>query len=284
MSNRGNSGFIDIDRRFGSDTGDTKGIVNREQHFLERTQGRLDPITEGPGGNPTFWVDADSLYITLAGSDVSNWADRSGNGLDLPDPPTTTDRPLYNSTDSNFNDLPSVFFGTNEYMETADDALLACPDGFTVYIVSDISSFPSTFSSLISRTNTTSWSQGWGILYYSTNWRFWVNNWNDFSTRVDMGSNPIGIHGAHIFKLHYDKTNIVGQIFGPNGAAETTKAYSATVTDPSSEGITVAWGGSDSFDINASYGEIIFYNSPLSDEDQTTTEEYLSNKYNISLT
>ncbi len=43
MSIRGNSGFIDVDKRFGSSTGDTKGIVAREQHFLERTQGRFSP-------------------------------------------------------------------------------------------------------------------------------------------------------------------------------------------------------------------------------------------------
>ena len=41
MSIRGNSGFIDTDKRFGSISGDTKGIIGREQHFLERTQGRF---------------------------------------------------------------------------------------------------------------------------------------------------------------------------------------------------------------------------------------------------
>tara|TARA_Y100000385_G_C12834257_1_gene525931 strand:+ start:27 stop:710 length:684 start_codon:yes stop_codon:yes gene_type:complete len=51
MSIRGNSGFIDIDKRFGSSSGDTKGIVAREQHFLERTQGRFAPISNTVTGS-----------------------------------------------------------------------------------------------------------------------------------------------------------------------------------------------------------------------------------------
>jgi len=50
MGIRGNSGFIGLDLRTGSSTGDTKGIVGRKQHFLERTDGRYDPpkiITTG---------------------------------------------------------------------------------------------------------------------------------------------------------------------------------------------------------------------------------------------
>lgn len=283
MSNRGNSGFIDTDKRFGASSGDTKGIISREQHFLERTQSRYLPLGVGPGGSPTFWVDSDTSYITLVGSDVSNWADRSGNGLDLLDPPTSADRPLYSSSDSVFNNLPSVSFSTDEYMETADSALLDCPDGFTIYIVTKITGLPSSFSMLLSRTNTTSWTQGWGVLYYNNNWRFWVNSWNDFATRVDMGINPTTTHGQHIFKFHYDRVNITGQIFGPNGTSEITKAYTISVTDPTTEGITFAWGGSDAFDIDAKFAEVLFYNSPLSTEEQSQTEQYLSIKYGISL-
>lgn len=50
MGIRGNSGFIGLDLRTGSLTGDTKGIVGRKQHFLERTNGRFEPprvITTG---------------------------------------------------------------------------------------------------------------------------------------------------------------------------------------------------------------------------------------------
>ena len=71
MSIRGNSGFIDVDKRFGASTGDTKGTIGREQHFLERTQGRFSPSGELFPPTPTVWYDPNSDYITTQGSPCS---------------------------------------------------------------------------------------------------------------------------------------------------------------------------------------------------------------------
>lgn len=285
MSGRGNSGFLDVDKRFGTSSGDTKGIVSREQHFLERTQSRFSPISAGgiPGGTPTVWLDADSSYITTQGSPqrVDVWVDRSGNNIDANGPGSTND-PLYNTTDSEFNNLGSVDFGADDWLETSDNALLDCTNGFTIYVVTNLNSYPSTFSFLCGFINNTSWSQGWGMFYYSGNWRFFVNNWNSTSTRVDMGAFT-DFTNTHIFKLYYDRTNIVGEIIGPSGVAEVTKAYATAVSNPASEGIRLCDGNSATYEINAKIGEVIFYNSPLSTEDQTTTENYLINKYNITV-
>lgn len=278
MGVRGNSGIKGVDRRNNTPTTPLGAGLNSYQLYLEKASGHINNLPKGI----TFWVDANSEYITLSGSDVINWADRSGNVLDLVDPPATADRPVYVTNDSTFNNYPSVNFQSDDRMETDDDPLLDCPDGFTVYVVTKQMGLPSTFNMLISRTDTTGWSTGWGIMYYSSNWRFWVNDWNNSSTRVDMGSSPSTSDGQHIFKLHYDKVNITGQIFGTNGVAETTKAYTASVLDPSNEGISLAWGGSDAFDIGAKYAEVMFYNSPLSADDQASVENYLKNKYNIS--
>ena len=281
MSIRGNSGFIDTDKRFGSDSGDTKGIIAREQHFLERTQGRFSPSGELLPPTPTVWLDPNSTYITTQGSPdrVDVWADRSGNGIDATGPGGSND-PLYNSTDSDFNDLPSVDFSADDWLETSDNALLDCTNGFTLYIVCNLTNFPSTFSFLSGFINGTSWTQGWGMYYYSSNWRWFVNNWNSFSTRVDMGSMSVG--ETNIFKFHYDRTNIIGEVFGPGAVAETTTSYSAAVSNPSSEGIRLGDGNSATYEINARIGEILYYNSPLSSDEQLQAEEYLKNKFNIS--
>ena len=49
MSQKGNSGYKGFDGRFTvtASTNDTFGHIQREQHFLERTQGRLAPVTGG---------------------------------------------------------------------------------------------------------------------------------------------------------------------------------------------------------------------------------------------
>jgi len=49
MGVRGNSGFLDVDKRFGDGTisGNTKGTISVDQQFLERTHGRMAPIITG---------------------------------------------------------------------------------------------------------------------------------------------------------------------------------------------------------------------------------------------
>jgi len=81
MSIRGNSGFIDTDKRFGTTSGDTKGVVAREQHFLERTQGRFAPIGPLSPPDPTVWYDAADVELRSGTSNVLTWFDQSGNGI-----------------------------------------------------------------------------------------------------------------------------------------------------------------------------------------------------------
>jgi len=283
MSIRGNGGFTNVDKRFGSTSGDTKGSISREQHFLERIDGRFKPIGERlPSGSPTAWYDADSSYITLDTGKVTAWNDRGVNGINIGDS-GSDDRPTYDSSDSDFNNLPSLDFLNDDFMESDDSSLLDCPDGFTVYVVAKINSFPSTFSFLLGRTKGNDWLEGWGMFYHTSGggWRFYVNNWNSASTRVTMGTWN-DFTSTHIFKLHYDKTTITGEIIGPSGVSPETLSYSTSVVDPTSQGIRIGDGNSSPYDVNANFGEVLFYNQPLSSDEQIETEDYLKLKYNIS--
>jgi len=105
------------------------------------------------------WYDANDSYITLNTGNVSGWVDRSGNGLNLPDSGVST-RPVYVSSDSNFNSLPSVDFQADDNLESPSNVLLNSADGFTVYIVTKINSFPSSFNFLLGRINGTTLTQG----------------------------------------------------------------------------------------------------------------------------
>jgi len=283
MSVRGNSGFVDTDKRFGSSSGDTKGIIQREQQFLERTQGRFEPVSNelAPAENPTAWYDADSTYITLNGSDVSQWDDKSGNDIHMSQS-TTSAQPPYSSSNSSLNNLPSVDAANNQWMESSDNALLdtSTTGGFTVYVVAVKNSQPSTFAFLCGRTNTTTWSQGWGIFLYSGNIRFFVNNWNSSATRAET---TIPANGStSIYKMHYDETTITAEIIG-DGADSGTQAYSTPVTDTTgTEGLLLNAGNSTAYDGDFDFGEYIFYNRPLTADEQTETENYLKNKFNIS--
>ena len=172
------------------------------------------------------------------------------------------------------------FNGSGKNMETSNNNnKLDCSDGFTLYIVCRVTSTPSTYSFLSTRTNGTSWTQGFGIFKYSEGWRFWVNNWNNISSRVDLTFN--NTTDPHIFKLHYDKTNILGEIIGVAGTSQ-IKPYTSTVVNPStSEGITLCDGNSTSYTSRADISEVLFSNRPLTSIEQTRIETYLNDRYNI---
>lgn len=80
------------------------------------------------------WYRADR-GITLNGSDVSGWADQSGNGNDLVQA-VEADQPLFNEGDANFNNKPTLSFsGVNDNLRSAAfAAALTQPNTiFTVY-------------------------------------------------------------------------------------------------------------------------------------------------------
>lgn len=57
------------------------------------------------GSHLKFWVRSDN--VTATGTDATGWPDLSGNGLDLMGGGGALD-PIYNSSDANFNNRPSV--------------------------------------------------------------------------------------------------------------------------------------------------------------------------------
>ena len=59
-------------------------------------------------------------------------------------------------------------------------------------------------------------------------------------------------------------------------------AYSSAFQNPAGEGLRLGDGHSSAYDINAKIGEVLYYNSPLTPEQETQAEDYLKNKFNIS--
>ena len=294
MGKKGNSGFSGVDKRFGMGGLNVKGNIDRHQNYLERLDGRLSPIGVFP--TPTMWLDANSdniTTVTYAGDErVETWSDKSGNGIDASNFGSDVQKPFYDPTDSEFNDLPAVDFSTNDFLVTADDNKLDVNStgGFTVYVVFNYDSPPSTyFNFLISRTNGTSWTEGWGIYFYepfsgTDEIRFFVNRYSPSGAYGRYASIPFvsSVFGTHIIKMVYDEVNILGESFGYTKNSD-TEPYTDSVVDPSS-GIELCRASSSSYDINGSIGETLFYNRPLSSVEQEEVENYLSEKYDISLT
>jgi hypothetical protein len=88
------------------------------------------------------WWDPFAAYITLNGSDVSGWVTRAHNGSGPYNlvQATAGKQPLYSTSDSNLNNLPSVIFTAANVDQLTVDALAATgvfdePNAHTIAIV-----------------------------------------------------------------------------------------------------------------------------------------------------
>jgi len=277
MGRKGNAGYTNPDARFGELESYYSGSLGLTQHYLERRDGDLPPgLSPFPGY--TVWSKS-TTGVTKDGSNlVSQWNDLSGNDNHFLQA-TDSAKPTFNPSNSVLNNLPSIDANNGDAMETNDDSTLTASGGFCVYVVCKLDSYPSTFSFFISRTNGTTWGTGWGIYYYAGKLRLFVDYWNTSSKRVELTlTNSTNIN---IIKFHYDQTRITGEIIGPNADSD-TQAQTTTDINATGEGISLNRGGSDAYDGDWDYGEVLYYPLPLSAAGQLVTEEYLKRRYNIT--
>lgn len=237
-----------------------------------------------PTGNLRVWLKADA-GVTYDGSNlVSAWADQSGNALNAFQN-TTTYKPLYTPSSPAFNNQPVINFsaGSDDFMNLPiSSTLLNFSSGFTIYVVAKVA-FANTFNMLIQHSNGSTWTQGWGILYYnSTNsYRFFVNNWNNVANYVELFQTNTA--SDQIYKFKWDGTTITAAILG-SVPASGTKAFSGPYTNPSATyNVEIARGGSTIYDMSCDIGEILMYNSgALGVSNELGIENYLKNKYGIA--
>lgn len=277
MGRKGNSGYTNPNYRFGELETGYSGSLGLTQHYLERREGNL---ASGLAPAPGYSVWSKSTFgVTKDGSNnVSQWDDLSGNANHFKQG-TSGDYPQYEASNPVLNNLPSINAANGDSMETDDDSSLDASGGFCLYVVAKRNSYPSTFSFFVGRTNGTTWSTGWGIYYYAGVLRFFIDYWNTASKRIELAS-P-GTSDVNIYKFQYDGSTIAAAIIGTDADSD-SKSLSTTDLNASGEGISLNRGGSDAYDGDWDYGEVLWYPTPLDAAGQTITETYLKARYNIT--
>ncbi len=276
MGKKGNSGYSNPDTRSGTNEV-YSGSLGSTQHYLERLNGRLNSGLE-PAVGYSVWVRSTEGVTKDGSNNVSQWDDKSGNGNNFIQN-VSGDFPTFTPVNSAMNNLPSIDAANEDSMETADDSTLDASGGFCLYVVAKRNSYPSQFSFFVSRTNGTTWGTGWGIYYYASKLRFFIDYWNDGDKRVEL--NGAGTSNVNIYKFHYDQTTMTAELIGPD-AESGTQAQTSTDLNASGEGISLNRGGSDAYDGDWDYGELIWYPTPLNSAGQLQTENYLKDRYNIT--
>lgn len=208
-----------------------------------------------------FWIDAsDRSSLTLSGSNVTGWADKTGINTSV----TVTGSPTYGTTSRLNNGYAVTFNGTSNSILYSGFTL---SQPFTAFAVTvQRGSTPSGYSQVIGSSSGTS-----AVLLYTnspTNLTFFAGTAVTLSPSVPYSLNITGVYST-VF-------NGSSSFLGFNGTGQSS-------LNPG----TLAWNGIYlGRDFNATFtshdvAEIIFYNSALSVFQRQEVEGYLATKWGL---
>lgn len=217
--------------------------------------------------NLAAWYRAD-LGITLSGSTVTAWADQSGNG-DANRNLTSSTAPNYVSSDSNFNNRPSIDFSVASSYLRSGVWSVARNQPVTVFIVGKSPGTGSNAYWLDARVDTGS-SQQALIQTSGNDIREFAGGFLTSSTTVTSPSVVAAVFHSTSSALYIN--NVTANVTGDAGTQNC-------------DGITVGnYAGGGGFNQDGNICEVIVYFGTLSSTDFNNVMGYLGNRYAISVT
>ena len=225
----------------------------------------------------TLWLDASELStLTLSGSSVSSWTDKSGTTSLTQS--TSSLRPTYVS--NGFNGRPTVQFtgvqgSSYQYLQSATTSVYNSISSFTFFAVMRVVSTPPVFPSPISLQNKAS--------FYLRG----LNNSSGFS-----GDNIWTYQGSTFVAspnttFTYDANTIAclalgsTQQFFVNGSP-TVSSPSFTFGSGTNLSVLLGWSGYNANDgFNGYMSEVIIYTTPLTESQRKRVEGYLAWKWGL---
>lgn len=244
----------------------------------------IDPGTvPNNGSNLRVWLESNANVFYNSSNQVDYWYDQTTYHNDAVQP-TPSYKPLAIGNDPAMNNLQSISFqaGSDDALSIASSSSLnLSANGFSIYVVANISSWFSTWAMMLQHSNGSTWTQGWGMLVYNNQLRFFVNNWNNLPNYIPLA--VPALNTRTLYKFTWNKTTITGS-YRQNGVTTSgSKAYSGPYVNPV-EGIEIMRGGfgATSLDTSGKLGAILIYDGILSAQDDLSLQNYLKNKYGIA--
>lgn len=250
---------------------------------------------QGPGGiNSTsklsMWLKADDLNLTN-GAAVATWADATSNGNDA-EQSSANKRPSFVSS-SSMNSMPAVSFSggsnntTSDNLEVDDNDNLDNSARLTFYAAVRLNSVGSPnvqaiFGKRISSGSAPQWAYTW---YFYTSNRLYLDL-NSLNNRFSTSSAFVN-NTNYLLTMVYDGGLATGQRAKQfiSGALNVTASESSTSIINSTQNLYIGT-------MNNNYGkyfsglmgELMIFNDTLSTTEKILVDNYLSAKYNTSLT
>jgi hypothetical protein len=241
--------------------------------------GQTGPGGVGSSASNVFWLDANS-GITLVGSNVSAWIDRSGNTSNAT-PPSAAARPTI--VNNNVNTFPSIDFdGTDDEFRITDKGSLDLT-AWHFFIVCSVD-LQKDYNAWIVKGN--DGSENFEVLSYGTGADIGNIHTPILGSSRTFLNSPAGmVTTGNAFQIiEYSYSSAVGRDIYKNLGAQATDNDNQT---PSVNNFDIYIGnerGTAGRFINGDIAEIIAYNAIQNPAGRIIINNYLSSKYNIALT
>ncbi|WP_299103932.1 hypothetical protein [uncultured Tenacibaculum sp.] len=244
--------------------------------FLGAQTGPGGVGTVGGGTSLVLWLRPQS-----AGNTNSLWVDSSGRGFDFGD----GNGAVLNTADINGYNSYS-FNGSSNYFEKSFESVLN-PNTFSVFSATNVTSSGG-FKAVVSNRDDPSGAPTRGFILYS---RPGTNRW-DFWTGRDAGpwqttGNSLSTSGSWaVQNLFYENTASNNKRLFINNTLNQTSSHSMTLNTirPFRVGAGRNENLTPNYYFNGRIGEIIMFDVLLNDAERTIINNYLSAKYNFTLT
>lgn len=233
-----------------------------------------------------LWLDANE-GVSVSGSNVTNWADQSGNGNDAAQP-TGANRPSYSAT-SSIRNLPGITFNTGgpEWMSITGSTDFDCASGVDIFIVCH---YPTAGDSGVLFRNRPlgglGTQNGFSIEHSGSD--TWDNTLCEMSTAYIIDGTPSVTHQENrsfLQNFRWDFSGSTIEVYENGLDQGIGVTVSGTVANMSQTGDVYIGIAPDESTrpSNVVISEILFYNSYLSDANRSAVTDYLIDKWNLSL-
>jgi hypothetical protein len=149
------------------------------------------------------------------------------------------------------------FDGVDDYVNCGNGASLNITSRITVALWVKSASLPAQYDALLMKTNSTSWTNGYGLFYNSSNQvRFFVSHWSANVASATITSPTQWNHIAGVF----DGSSVRIYV---NGVEGTSDPYTGAITSTTAS-LAIGRGASNLYNFNGLIDEARIYNRALS--------------------
>jgi len=238
---------------------------------------------DGSSGQPknVFWLDASTLSGLSNDDAVTLWSDQSGNNLDF-GPVGATATPFFRN-DGLSGSTPVVRFdGTRRYLGLADsDEIDADLSELSIIIVARHATLDGQPRALISKRVNSGSEESYSVFTHSSRDLFFdIRNTNGNRAR---SSTSLTEDTDYIHTTMYDGSNQRIYLLGESDGSRSVSG-SGSINNTTASIILGALNEGYNHDLDGDIAEIIMYDKALSDANRLIVENYLSQKYNITIT